>query len=437
MKKRVTIGCASKTKQQLLFEIEAIKYRLLETEDALEAIRAGAVDAFVVSDTQGEKIFTLQSADYSYRVMAESMNEGAVTLDKDSVIVFTNKAFSDLLGREMSTLMGTRFSDCLPITLQGFFTAFIKECAVHPHRNEFSVNRAPEGTIPVTISGTIFEINGRQNTCLIINDLSEHKNAEQKLRNAYNEVEGKVVERTLQLQKVNDDIQKRTDELVLANKGLEIFSYSVAHDLRNPLNAITANIEFLSMEVGAKQGTDSYTAMMYIKESANRMAQVITDLLTLSGISRKEIKVQKGDLSEMVQNIISELKVSEPHREVETNIQPGLTVTADPGLLRILVENIIRNAWKFTSQRAMARIELGSFDKDDKRCYFIRDNGVGFDMKDSIKVFQPYIRLLTEHAFKGSGIGLAIAKRIVEKHGGAIWAEGEKEKGATFYFCFA
>jgi light-regulated signal transduction histidine kinase (bacteriophytochrome) len=161
---------------------------------------------------------------------------------------------------------------------------------------------------------------------------------------------------------------------------------------------------------------------------------VITDLLALSGISRRKIECQKVDMSEMVQRFISELKTSAPQREVKVQIQSGLMVNADPGLLKILVENLIRNAWKFTSKREISHIELGESDKDSQHWYFLRDNGVGFDMKESAKLFTPYERLHSSQEFKGNGIGLAIAKRIVEKHGGSIWAEGEKDKGATFYF---
>ncbi len=237
------------------------------------------------------------------------------------------------------------------------------------------------------------------------------------------------------LKELNRSLEQRAADLFLANKDLEAFSYSVSHDLRNPLNAITTNIEVLSMELGSEIGKDTRSALDYIILGAGRMAQVISDLLTLSGISRKEIKSERVDLSLIVQNFLTELKTSNPNREVEVKVKPGLTVDGDPGLLRIFLENLIRNAWKFSSQRKRSIIEFGELDKEGQHCYFIRDNGAGFDMAEKGRLFKPFQRLHDLTEYKGSGIGLAIAKRIVEKHNGTIWAEGEKDKGATIFFC--
>lgn len=188
----------SRTKQQLLQENEELIVRLTECEDTLEAIRTGAVDALVVSDAQGERIFTLQSIDYSYRVMAETMNEGTVTLDNNGTIVFANKAFSALTGCEMSTLVGARLNELLTGSLSEF-SSFIEECTLRPGRGEFSIACKQGGSLPVSISGTTFTVSGKQNVCLIISDLRERKEAEAKLRNAYEEVEKKVLDRTEEL----------------------------------------------------------------------------------------------------------------------------------------------------------------------------------------------------------------------------------------------
>ncbi|MDD5673320.1 MAG: ATP-binding protein [Chitinivibrionales bacterium] len=419
-----------KTKQPLLVEMAALKRRLAEYEEALEAIRTGAVDALVGTYEHGERVFTRQGGDYGYRVMVENMNEGAVTLDKSGIVVFANKAFSFLAEREMSTIPGARFCDFLPGSLHEGFSAFFKECARRPCQAEFSLACTRGGATPVLLSGTMFEIGSRQNVCLLISDLRERKDAEATLRTAYTEVEKKVIERTLEL-------QQKADELALANKELESFSFSVSHDLRNPLNAIMSNIGVLSQGNGIEPGTVAHQALTHIIQSAERMAAVISDLLTLSGISRRKIQVRKVDLSEITQNFISELRASNSHRKTEIHVPAGLTAQADAGLLRLLVENLVRNAWKFTSKKELTHIELGTANLNGRPCYFIRDNGVGFDMKDSDKLFKPYGRLHSASEYKGTGIGLSIAKRIMEKHGGAIWAQAETDKGATFYFCFA
>ena len=193
------MGRDSKTKHEFELENEELKHRLSECEDTLEAIRTGAVDALVVSDAQGEKIFSLQSVDYSYRVMAENMNEGAVTLDRNGVIVFSNRAFADLVGREMSSIVGAPFCDFLSDSSRNGFSSFLTESIVRPRREEFTIVRTHGATITVSISGTMFKVNGIENVCLIIHDLTEREIAERKLRNAYEEVEQKVLERTAEL----------------------------------------------------------------------------------------------------------------------------------------------------------------------------------------------------------------------------------------------
>jgi PAS domain S-box-containing protein len=193
------MGKDPKTKHEFELENEELKHRLSECEDTLEAIRTGAVDALVVSDAQGEKIFSLQSVDYSYRVMAENMNEGAVTLDRNGVIVFSNRAFADLVGREMSSIVGAPFCDFLSDSSRNGFSSFLTESIVRPRREEFTIVRTHGATITVSISGTMFKVNGIENVCLIIHDLTEREIAERKLRNAYEEVEQKVLERTAEL----------------------------------------------------------------------------------------------------------------------------------------------------------------------------------------------------------------------------------------------
>jgi len=425
----------SKTKQQLLRENKELKIRLAESEDTLEAIRTDAVDALVVSDQHDEKIFTLQSIDYSYRVMAENMNEGAIILDNEGIIVFANKAFSDLMGREMSTLVGARIRDFLSSSLPGGLSAFLKECTVGSCRGEFSIAGPRGGAIPVSISGTNFKISGRRNLCLIIHDLRERKEAEARLRNAHEEVERKVVDRTLELGQSEKALQHNVIQLSEANKELGSFNLSVSHDLRNPLHAMVSCISVLSRNK-EDMDEDKRKAIDFIKQMTERMSQVIKDLLSLSSISRKDMRSDTVALSSMAQELITEIRASTPGHDAEVIIMPGLTANADEGLARILLENLLRNAWKFSSKRARARIEFGSTLVKGHPVYFVRDNGAGFDMASAGLMFEPFKRFHSRENFPGTGIGLSIVKRIVEKHGGTIWAESKPGEGATFYFTF-
>jgi PAS domain S-box-containing protein len=424
----------SKTKQQLLRENRELKNRLAECEDTLEAIRTGAVDALVVSGVQGERIFTLQSADYSYRVMAENMNEGAVILDNEGVIVFANKVFSDLTGREMSALVGTRVRDLLPRSLPGGLSAFLKECAVRSCRGEFSIAGPHGGAIPVSISGTNFKISERQNICLIISDLRERKEAEARLRNAYAEVEQKVVERTLELRQREEELKQRANDLVAANTELKTFSYSISHDLRAPLRAMKSFSSILLEDYSNTLDAVGKDLLIRIKSAADKMDDLIDDMLSLSKISRQEMNLQVIDMSSIAGMVVNELRQAEPERKVDVVIAQELKATGDARLIHIALSNLFANAWKYTKKTPAATIEFGAMEKSGKKVYFIRDNGVGFDMAQSHRLFTPFLRLHSESEFPGTGIGLAIVNRVIQRHGGCIWGKSEIDKGATFYF---
>jgi light-regulated signal transduction histidine kinase (bacteriophytochrome) len=181
-------------------------------------------------------------------------------------------------------------------------------------------------------------------------------------------------------------------------------------------------------------GNDSKEAIQHIVKTTRRMSEVITDLLALSSITRQDVHRETTNLGDLVEAFSTELKSFYPQREIEFIIHPDCIADANTGLVRILIENLVRNAWKYTSKTNHARIEFGMQNEDGKTTFFIKDNGVGFDMADIEIIFKPFKRLHTDKEFRGTGIGLTIVKSIVDVHGGKIWAKGEKDKGATFYF---
>lgn len=214
---------------------------------------------------------------------------------------------------------------------------------------------------------------------------------------------------------------------------LEAFNYSVSHDLRAPLRPLDGFSQALLEDCADQLDDRAKDYLKRIRAAAQRMGQLIDDLLQLSRISRADAKRQAVDLSEMATAILAEARGGDPARQVETVIQPGVTVEADPRLLRIALENLLRNAWKFTGKRADARIELG-VRNDKEKTYFIRDNGAGFDPAFAARLFQPFQRLHTTSEFEGTGIGLAIVTRIITRHNGRLWAESAVGQGATFFF---
>lgn len=233
------------------------------------------------------------------------------------------------------------------------------------------------------------------------------------------------------------ELYRRTEELERSNRELEAFSYSVSHDLRAPLRAINGFSQALREEY--ESGLDD-TARSYIERICNataRMGHLIDDLLDLSRVSRAELNAVEVDIGGLARETGDELRSAAPEREVELSIGEELFARADLHLLRVALQNLIGNAWKFTSENDVARITVDKLPETQPPVFYVRDDGVGFDMKYSKQLFAPFQRLHEARRFPGTGIGLATVQRIIHKHGGRIWAESEPGKGTTFYFTLA
>ena len=230
-------------------------------------------------------------------------------------------------------------------------------------------------------------------------------------------------------------VEQRTAELVVANKNLEAFTYSVAHDLRSPLRALSGYSAALMEDYGDRLDETGRGFLERIQAASERMGVLIDDLLTLSRVSRAEMSLGPVDLSAEVAAIAGELQSREPGRRVRFAIHDGVWVTADRTLIRTVLQNLVENAWKFTAKRDGATIEFGATTAEGAGvCCYVRDNGAGFDPAFVGKLFQPFQRLHAVTEFPGTGIGLASVQRIIERHGGRAWAEGAVGRGATFYF---
>ncbi len=235
--------------------------------------------------------------------------------------------------------------------------------------------------------------------------------------------------------RLEEMVAERTTELHASNKELESFCYSVSHDLRTPVRAVRSFSQILEEDFATTLNEEGRDYLRRIQQAGGRMEHLIDDMLQLSRITRQELIKRPVDLSSLAHQVERELADADatPRRNVRFDVQQGLRADGDPNLLRILLTNLIGNALKYTSQQAVAHIELGSRDVDAQRQYYIRDDGVGFDMQYAKKLFGVFERLHGKE-FEGTGIGLATAERIVLRHGGRIWGEGEPGKGATFYF---
>jgi light-regulated signal transduction histidine kinase (bacteriophytochrome) len=254
----------------------------------------------------------------------------------------------------------------------------------------------------------------------------------------FNEMLDQIQQQNSELEEARSDLERRvesrTRDLAAANRELEAFSYSVSHDLRAPLRAIDGFSKALLGNYNEILDERGRHYLERVRAGTQRMSELIDDLLGLARVSRRELMRRQVSLSEIAGRVATELSRREPSRQVRVDVQEGLVAEADPHLLTIVFENLMGNAWKFTSKKGEPRVEVGEWKNGPAPAFYVRDNGAGFDMTYADKLFGAFQRLHADADFEGTGIGLATVQRIVARHGGRIWAEGEVDKGATFYF---
>jgi signal transduction histidine kinase len=255
---------------------------------------------------------------------------------------------------------------------------------------------------------------------------------------SFNDMVARLQQSRTALDRLNADLEKRveerTDQLRTANRELETFSYSVSHDLRSPLARIQALCQILQDPDDPDLSGEAAESIERIAQATEDMDQLIAALLSLSQVASGEMNRRPVDLSAMARTLVEELRQREPERSTTIRIAPDVVVDGDPSLLLVAMANLLGNAWKFTARTSRPKIEFGALPADGSRTFFVRDNGAGFDMEQAEKIFSPFRRLHEEEEFKGTGIGLATVQRIIHRHGGRIWAEGEIGRGATFLF---
>lgn len=367
----------------------------------------------------------MHESEARFRAVAETAADAVVIAGSDGTIAYLNRAAEEMFGHKLDDVTGQPLTLLMP---ERFHRAHREGLNRYletgtPHvigkTLELTGLKKDGSEFPLELSLATWSMNNAIFFSGLIRDVSERKRSEQQIRG------------------LNASLSTRNIELEILNDELEAFSYSVSHDLRAPLRAIDGFSRILLNEYEAALDVTGRDYLARVRRATQSMGTLIDSLLRLSRVTRAELSLEEVDLSRLAHEVVDNLRHDDPDRDIDCDIATGIKALADRRLMHITLENLLGNAWKFTSRKGSARIEFGVQTDKAETVYFIKDNGAGFDARYIEKLFDPFQRLHDSSEFSGTGIGLATVKRIVQKHGGRVWAEGEVGKGAVFYFTLA
>jgi PAS domain S-box-containing protein len=396
--------------------LDELRGRLDQAEEALRAIRHGEVDALVVWTSEGDRVFTLQGADFAYRIIIESMSEGAASLSAEGIVLYANRRLAEMVATPVEEIVANPLARFVAADEREAFERLLERAASEAGHGEVRLRAADGRRIPTRVSLNPLPATSGAAVCVIATDITELRRAENELRAFAAELETRVQDRTAEL---------------------EAFTFSVSHDLRAPLRAIDGFSRLLLDEHGEQLPAEAREHLARVRANTVHMQRLIDELLKLSRIGRRELEIRPVDVSALAAQAAEELCAERPERRRDIQIEPGMAATADEELVATVLRNLLDNAVKFTSKRTDARIEIGTRREEDTQVFFVRDNGTGFEMARAGDLFRPFVRLHTEAEYAGLGVGLATVKRALDRHGGRIWAQSVPGQGATFSFTLA
>jgi PAS domain S-box-containing protein len=406
-------------------EIDELKAQLNEANEALEAIRCGQIDALVVNNQNGLSLFTLKSADRAYRLFIEQMSEGAVTLNNEGLVIYCNSQFSRLVQRPLSKVIGSFFSEYIYHEDQSLFKELLSRGWKSGIKSELSLT-VGESKLDVQLSISVLEMDEDPALSMIITDVTNQKE----------------IERQLMIK--NGQLRMLNDALIASNHDLQQFASVASHDLQEPLRKIQVFSKFLKDKNSQDLSESSRKYVEKIFSSSQRMKLLIVDILTYSKLSADNVLSDTIDLNEVIGEIVDDFDLLIADKNAIIDVSDLCVVEGNKGQLRQVFHNLISNALKFVSPDRQPRIairlvkpdpsEVGILQSEiDNYCHVIvSDNGIGFESNYSSSIFSLFETLNPKGVYEGSGIGLAIAKKIVEKHHGFILAKSKVGEGSEF-----
>ncbi len=403
---------------------DSLEERVRERTEDLVAAKRKLEDEVAEREETAKR---LRASEARFSGILDIASEAVISVDENQRIQLFNQqaeaifgyAAHEVLGEPLNVLLPSRFRSDHYGHIERFARSSQSSRLMH-HRGEVFALRKDGTEFPAEASISKLESDGVLTFTVMLRDIAERRRAEAEIRKLNAELEERVAQRTA--------------ELAAANAELESFTYTVSHDLRSPLRGMDGFSEALAVDYAEELDETARHYIERVRAGSRKMAQLIDDLLAFSRVTRAELKYDTVDLSEITAKILKELREREPARRARIHVGQGIVVNGDPRLLRIVLENLLGNAWKFTAKRPQAEIEFGMTRENGASTCYVRDNGAGFDMTYGEKLFKPFQRLHSATEFEGTGIGLATVARIVHRHGGQVWAESALDQGATVYF---
>ncbi|MGZ4048778.1 MAG: ATP-binding protein [Bacteroidia bacterium] len=390
-------------------EKKSLLDKLAKVEEASKAMKDGNVDAYYVGENKTAKVFTTDSPDQTYRLFIEKMSEGAVTLNTEGLILYSNMRFSSMMKAPLEKIIGSDFDYDIPTKCMKKFGQLLKLSSEKDAKGEIFMSDSEKNLIPVELSLTRLQMQDSIALSIVITDLTKHREEEKELK-------------------------MKNQLLKAANAELANFAYIASHDLQEPLRTIVNYVDLFQKKYSEKLDKKSDEYLRYISEATVRMRTLINDLLEYSRIGRLDSEIASIDCNKLLQTVLRDLSVAIKESNSKIKVEKLPVIIGYPTEMKSLFQNLISNAIKFRKPDKDTIVTVTAQAKDNDWLFAVKDNGIGMDKKYHNRIFTIFQRLHTQKEYPGTGIGLAQSKKIVELHKGKIWVESEPGQGSTFYF---